>query len=232
MARLFGDSRESRLIVNLGGVANYFYIPAGSRFERLAAADCGPGNMLIDALAARLYQQPYDRNGALARHGAIYEPIVRELLRFVNISRRGHRSAGREEFGEPLLNRLLTLGNQQTLTDPDLIATASEVTVRSIVRCLMPFVRANTVLTKLYLTGGGAHNKFIRDRLSTHLPMLSIVPIDTLGLPAGLVEAAAFAVLGEAALRSEALPTRFDGNARQSRWPVSGRIAQPPVKQR
>ena len=232
MARLFEDPKEARLIVNIGGVANYFYLPARARYDGIKAADCGPGNMLIDALTARLYQRPYDRNGSLARRGRISEPVVKELLAYVARSRRGRRSAGREEFGQPLLNRLLTLGNKRKLSDRDLIATASELTVRTIVRSVGPIVRRESRLPKLYLTGGGAHNKFICDRLSAHLPMLPVSAIDTLGLPAGLVEAAAFAVLGEAALRSEALPTRFDGTTRQTSWPVSGRIVQPPVIKR
>lgn len=232
MARLFADKNQSRLIVNIGGIANYFFLPAGGRFAQTVAADCGPGNMLIDALTTRLYQKPYDRNGALARRGSISEPIVKDLLSYVTRVRRGRRSAGREEFGEPLLHHLLTLGNQHALSDSDLIAAASELTVRAIARAITPFLRYRPAPTKLYLTGGGAHNKFLRDRLSAHLPMLPVVAIDTLGLPAGLVEAASFAVLGEAALRSEALPTRFDGKTQPLWWPVSGHIAQPPVKQR
>lgn len=232
MARLFADSRETRLMVNIGGIANFFLFPPGQGFKGVQAADCGPGNMLIDSLTARLYLKPYDRNGALARRGTICEPIVKDLLAFVTRSRRGHRSAGREEFGEPLLNRTLTLGNKRKISDHDLIATASELTVRAIAKKVRPLLQTKKQPTKLYLTGGGAHNKFLRDRLSVHLSMLPVVAIDTLGLPAGLVEASAYAVLGEAALRSEALPTLFDGTTRQSWWPVSGHIVQPPVKQR
>ncbi|TET95761.1 MAG: hypothetical protein E3J26_02285, partial [Candidatus Zixiibacteriota bacterium] len=41
MRRLFAKSTESRLIVNIGGIANYFYFPKEKSRLKASAADCG-----------------------------------------------------------------------------------------------------------------------------------------------------------------------------------------------
>ena len=82
----------------------------------------------------------------------------------------------------------------------------------------------------LYLTGGGRHNRFIATRLREELAPLTVAAVDELGIDGDFVEAAAFAVMGEAALRSEALPT-YAGRRNQQWGAVLGQLAQPP-KQR
>ena len=50
---LFNQPRLSSVIVNIGGISNITYIP-DRNFERIAAFDTGPGNMLIDGLIHKL----------------------------------------------------------------------------------------------------------------------------------------------------------------------------------
>ncbi|MDH4034106.1 MAG: hypothetical protein OEV80_09935, partial [candidate division Zixibacteria bacterium] len=57
------------------------------------------------------------------------------------------------------------------------------------------------------------------------LPRLQIRSADELGVDADCIEAAAYAVMGEACIRAESLPTTAHRRAMQ---PVLGRIAQPP----
>jgi 1,6-anhydro-N-acetylmuramate kinase len=56
------------------------------------------------------------------------------------------------------------------------------------------------------------------------MPDVTIRPADEFGINGDFIEAAAYAVLGEACLRSEALPASRPSQTR----PVLGRIAQPP----
>ena len=61
---------ESRVLLNLGGIANLTYLPAGGTLDDVLAWDVGPGNMLLDAAALALLGQPRDDAGGAATRGS------------------------------------------------------------------------------------------------------------------------------------------------------------------
>ncbi len=224
--RLVASSGRSRLLVNIGGMANYFYFPVSSCRAKPRAADCGPGNSLSDLLAERLFDRSFDRGGRLAARGRISERLLSLLLADPFFMGKCV-STGRETFGARMARSIMDFGRDNLLGSHDLMRTAAELTTRSIAMAVWPIVRRDTGLDKLYLTGGGRHNSFFVGRLRHHLPDLDIVPVEELGYDGDYLEAVSFAVLGEAALHGEALPTyspRPRGKAG-----VLGRIVQPPV---
>ena len=234
MADLFASARQARLIVNVGGMANYFYLPKAGLSRKIRAADCGPGNVLSDILCRRLYGEPFDRGGHHAAQGLVSRRLLSALLASPYFVGTG-RSTGREEFGAAMANRMLTLGQSMKLGADDLLSTAVELTVIAISRAVLPFLTGQphnpTALSKcdgLYLTGGGAHNKFLRGQLSERLCGLPVTTVKDLGMDPDLVEATAYAVMGASTLWSRPLATRFDGRA-QSGGAVLGVICQPPV---
>ncbi|MBI3602967.1 MAG: anhydro-N-acetylmuramic acid kinase, partial [Nitrospirae bacterium] len=79
---LFRDARRSRLIVNLGGIGNVTYLPAGGTLNTIRAFDTGPGNMVLDALVSRLTRgkQSMDRGGRLAAKGTVDPALLTALL--------------------------------------------------------------------------------------------------------------------------------------------------------
>jgi len=226
MQRLFSDPQQSRLIVNVGGMANYFYFPAASSKARIAAADCGPGNSLSDILCSRLFAQPYDAGGRIAASGTVNDELLK-LLTADDFFGGRSVSTGRERFGAVMADSIIAFGRKHRTAKADLVATAMELTARSIADRVRPLVRRDRRLKNLYLTGGGRRNIFLVGRLGRLLPGLAIRKADELGIKADLIEASAYAVLGEACLRSEALAAAASAGQRRGR-PVLGRIAQPP----
>ncbi len=229
MERLMGHKTESRLIVNIGGMSNYFYFPAGNSDLRIQAADCGPGNVLCDLLAGRLFEKKYDRGGKLAKKGTISRRLLLLLLAepfFTNKT----TSTGRETFGSEMADRIVAQGSKLKLSGQDLMATAAELTASAIAKSVCGIITQDKRVRKLYLTGGGAHNKFITERLADLLDLSGVTSVSAIGFDPDLVEASAFAVMGEACLRSEPIRTRFDGKSLQRLMPVPGRIVQPPKK--
>jgi anhydro-N-acetylmuramic acid kinase len=67
MRDIFASAREPRLIVNIGGMSNYFYFPRPGSGIRVRASDCGPGNSLCDILSGLLNGERYDAGGRRAR---------------------------------------------------------------------------------------------------------------------------------------------------------------------
>ena len=191
------------------------------------AADCGPGNSLCDLLSARLFKVPFDRGGRLALSGQSSQRLLTLLLAEPFFQSR-EASTGREAFGLGMAERILEGARELRLSKHDIIATAAELTVTAIANSVRPILRRDRSVRNLYLTGGGVHNKFFARRLREQLDDLEVVSIQELGFDPGLVEASAYAVLGEAALRSEGVSIPRAGGARGSRRAVLGRIVQPP----
>jgi anhydro-N-acetylmuramic acid kinase len=229
MERLFAHPGESRLIVNIGGMSNFCYFPLRRSSRSVMAADCGPGNSLCDILADRLFGQPFDRGGALGRSGSISQRLL-ALLMGNNFFRESSQSTGREQFGRILADKMIESGKRLSLSHNDLLATAAQFTATAISTRIRPVIRPDAELSKLYLTGGGERNSFLKELLRRQLPELQIRSISELGYKPQAVEAAAFAVMGESCLRSEPVRTRYSVRGSQNRKPVLGRIIQPPVK--
>ncbi len=97
---LFADRKRGRVLQNIGGIANLTAMPAGSGAEALVAFDTGPGNMVMDALAQKLFGKSYDRNGAIAAKGTCAgrsgcsRCCAVGILRCVRQRRRAGRSLG------------------------------------------------------------------------------------------------------------------------------------------
>lgn len=229
MQRLFASNKESRLIVNIGGVSNFFYYPLNHKKLHPLAGDCGPGNSLCDILCEKLFHTKLDQNGKIASSGKPSKRIL-SLLLAQPFFKKKTISTGRETFGNNFAEKIISLGKKLGLSKADIVSTAAELTVLAVVNKIMPLFERDSSLSKMYLTGGGRKNKFFVKRLKEMLKSIKIESADKLGFNADFIEAAAYAVMGEACLRSEPLPTVFDGTKTALAYPVLGKIAQPPVK--
>lgn len=230
VGRLLASSTQSRLILNLGGMANYFYFPRG-KIAGAEAADSGPGNVLSDLLTQRLLRKKYDKNGAFARVGQPSHRLLTLLASDRSLAQ-STRSTGRELFGSELCDRMIAQGHKLQLSAHDLLATAIELTVSRICRHLEPILRKDRSIRKLYLTGGGAYNSFLRKRLQDVLSPLEVTTVAELGMDPGLLEAASYAVMGYACVKSKPLRTLFYPGAKQNLLPILGRLAQPPASEK
>jgi anhydro-N-acetylmuramic acid kinase len=227
VARLFGHPKQSRLIVNVGGMANYFYLPASVKHDRIQAADCGPGNVLSDLLSQYLYDERFDRNGRHARAGKVSQRLL-STLTGMSFFRNSTASTGRELFGQQLAEKVISDGKRMRLAPEDLMATVIELTAYGICRKVRPLCDKDQSLNNLYLTGGGAFNSLLRERIGSRLDGVTVGSVAEIGMDPTMTEASSYAVIGAACLRSQPMPTRFDGQ-RQRSLPILGLIAQPPV---
>ena len=73
----FCAAGEARAALNLGGIANLTLLHADGR---VAGFDCGPGNVLLDAWAARHRGVAYDEGGRWAAQGAVDRALLQQLL--------------------------------------------------------------------------------------------------------------------------------------------------------
>jgi len=196
---LFAHARRGRVLQNIGGIANLTAIPPGSGAESVLAFDTGPGNMLIDALAADLFGKKFDRHGAHAARGTVLAPVLQAGLRNPYYALQPPRSAGREQFGREYAVRFLATCRNHSAKPEDALATATALTAETIAKSYARFVRpkmgSNPV--DFIASGGGARNRTLMAMLMQRLEQLGceIASSDDFGLPAEAKEAAAFALL-------------------------------------
>lgn len=193
---LYRDQRVGRIAQNIGGIANLTAIPAGAASQRVVAFDTGPGNMVIDAVMEDLFGRPYDRDGKVAASGQVHEGVIARLMRESFFRQKPPRTAGREEFGREYVGRFLRLCREAS--KPDVVATATALTARSIADSIQRFVlRRQKGYRELIVSGGGANNPTLVAMLRGELAKLGIELrfSDEFGVPTEAKEAVAFAVL-------------------------------------
>ncbi len=191
-ALLFRHPSRSRAVVNIGGISNLTYLPAGGGLGEVRAFDTGPGNMVIDGVARYITagRQTFDFGGRLTHGGTPHAELLQTLLEYPFLRRRPPKSTGREEFGERFLDLFLRQGKLLALSDADLAATATAYTARTIADALKFLPRP---VEEVFISGGGAKNPTLMRMLQATIGV-PVRPIEALGWDGRALEAVAFAV--------------------------------------
>jgi anhydro-N-acetylmuramic acid kinase len=196
--KTFFGNGPVRALQNLGGIANVTVV--GRRIPTLAF-DTGPGNCLIDLLAARIARGRlrYDAGGRLAARGCIDHRVVTRLWRHPYFRRAPPKSTGRELFNEQFLRD--AFGSALTRTPVDALATVTYFTAYSIAESYRRFVPH--CLREVLVSGGGVRNATLMRHLANLLAPVPVRSIEGFGLSAQAKEPVAFAYLALRALRGQ-----------------------------
>ena len=194
---------HGRIMLNIGGIANYTYLPPLASDEPCIAADTGPGNTLIDALVRMYYPgSRFDENGAIA---ASVEPdmaLIEALLEDDWIKHREGISTGLERFNPNWMHRMAASAEHK-MPDPAVqIATATWLTAICIEKALRRDVGELEGM-EMYLSGGGFHNATLIHALGSRLPEVRMIPVSHLGWHPDAKEAIIFALLANEYLAGE-----------------------------
>jgi len=194
---LYRHPRIGRAALNIGGIANVTAIPAGAKLDDVFAFDTGPGNMVVDALVRRFTdgRGTYDRNAEMALKGKLLPGLLRTLLRDKYFSRRPPKTAGREQYGEEYVRRLLAHRETRRASPQDVIRTATILTALSVLDALHHFVLPRVAIGELIVSGGGARNPLLMAQIHAGLRDVRVREAGELGVPGNAKEAFAFAVL-------------------------------------
>ncbi len=174
---MFRSEKVSRVLQNLGGIANLTSIPADAGVEELMAFDTGPANMVIDACMEQLFGKAFDRGGATARRGRVLQSVVDATLLEPYFSALPPKSCGREEFGAAFASRFIAQCRQAGANDADVVATATALTAASIVDAYGRFVQAHVghaMPVEFVVAGGGAKNATLMRMLREGLVPLGV----------------------------------------------------------
>jgi len=173
--------------LNLGGISNISY---EKDTERIAFDIC-PVNMGLNYLAQKI-SQPFDNNGDIARSGIMNAKLLAELNNLPFYGSNPPKSLGKEWF----LSSFLPVLEKSTISVADKL--------RTVVEHIALQIRQNVPQAddskKLLLTGGGALNSFLVERIKSNVAVEVCIPdIETINYKEALI----FAFLGVLRLRKE-----------------------------
>jgi anhydro-N-acetylmuramic acid kinase len=196
-ALLLGDAGETRVALNLGGIANLTVLAAGASPRDAIAFDCGPANVLIDTYVEIRTEgkMRFDRGGTFAREGSANETLLAVWLADPYFARQPPKTTGREHFGAPFIERHRAALNSLPLEDA--VRSLTELTIRSVAAAIRTYApdAARTIVS-----GGGAQNLMLLEGLRAALPG-AVETSGAYGVDPDAKEAVAFALLGYETLR-------------------------------
>ena len=227
---LYRREDESILLQNIGGIGNMTVLPAGATPEQVFAFDTGPGNMIIDAVAAAISggRLKCDVNGGIAARGKVDEELLARLQKDEYYARRPPKTTGRERFGTQYAQRILDDRARRPISDEDLLATVTYLTAWSIFDACERFALPVCKPAELIVGGGGSYNKTLLKDLSGLFGTrgIAVRTQEDLGFNSDAKEAVAFALMADCFVRGEAnvLPSVTGASAAS----VMGKLSLPP----
>ncbi len=154
-----------RFFLNIGGIAN-----VSVHADKIIGFDVCPANRILNMLAERNGKE-YDDKGSLAKSGTINQTLLDEL-NALPYYQQPHPKSLSNQFG---LEVIVPLLSKYTDHIPDLLCTYTEHIAIQISHSLAPFLKSSDKNPdELMVTGGGAFNDYLIERIQYHLPSLSV----------------------------------------------------------
>ena len=220
---LFSKKGENRILLNIGGIGNFTFLPAHQDPNLILVTDTGPGNTLIDACVRSYFPGFfYDKDARLGMQGLLHPGLLKELMNLDFFHENFPKSTGPEYFNLEKVEQLIQ-ENQWTLTPTDLIRTLTEFTAESIALAIKKY--APETSASIYVSGGGSQNPLLMQRISALLPEIQVRNSSEIGIPTDAKEAVLFALLAnETMMDAGASKVRRLGD---SPWVTMGKISLP-----
>lgn len=193
-ATVLRPERGSRVVLNLGGIANVTRL---AHDGGVTGFDTGPANGLMDAWCLRHRGQPFDRDGLFATSGRVDPVLLAELLDDAYFALPPPKSTGREHFHLAWLDAHPRVAERPP---EDVQATLLALSAVSVVDAIEKHA-ADAI--DVVACGGGVHNKALMRAIGARLEGRPLYASTAFGIDPDMMEAMAFAWLAYRRLRGE-----------------------------
>jgi anhydro-N-acetylmuramic acid kinase len=201
---LFSSATEDRLLLNLGGIANFTYLPASLDAAAVFSTDVGPGNTLLDAFVRELYPgYSYDPDGRFAAAGTTDQALLMALLDHPFFAAELPKTTGPELFSPAYVRAAQQRSGTTSLSPANRLATLTELSAEGIARAARQAFGPEPAAA-VYASGGGMHNPTLMAAVRQRLPRCRFADTQQLGVAPDAKEAVLFAVLANEALTGSA----------------------------
>ncbi|MDZ7877612.1 MAG: anhydro-N-acetylmuramic acid kinase [Saprospiraceae bacterium] len=221
---IFSDPAENRIMLNMGGIANFTYLPASLDAAEVFVTDTGTGNTLIDAFTRRFFpEKAYDKDAEIAQQGTVLMDLLATLKSNDFFTKSFPKTTGPELFsvdyvetavkntsreggtGSSVSKLFLALKSKKRRPNDqqiaDLLATLTRFSAETIAEAMRHvFIEkklsdAHIRQFKIYMSGGGMHNPLLVKWLKELLPEIEFRKTNDLGINGDAKEAVLFAIL-------------------------------------
>ena len=196
---IFSKQGENRLMLNMGGIANFTYLPGSLNSHEVFVTDTGPGNTLIDAFTRKFFNLPYDEGGKIAASGKVHDELLRCLKKDPFFTSPFPKTTGPELFSLEYVRLAQQRSGTTSLSPEDMMATLTRFSAETIAEAILKVCKKEESY-HLYLSGGGMHNPVLVNALQQLMPEFPMNETDSLGVSGDAKEAALFAILANETL--------------------------------
>lgn len=209
------NQKPGTVLLNLGGIGNITFI--GEGIEEVRAFDTGPANLPLNHVMRLLTggRSEFDVDGRTAAGGRVDGLFLERLMALPYVHAAPPKTTGREDFGEAWTEKLLAANAHLKLVD--ILATLTAFAARAVKFACDHWLEGARV-TRVLVSGGGAHNRTLMRHLSRDFDPVPVEPLPKDVCDLDAKEAVLFALLANDRLFG--LPTNVPA-ATGAGWPVS-----------
>lgn len=191
---IFSKKGENRIMLNIGGIANFTYLPGTVNADEVFSTDVGPGNTLMDAYMQKHFSKYFDENAEVASQGKINDALLKALKNHSFFQQAFPKTTGPELFNLNYLSQAQQQSQTESISHEDAMATLNRFSADMIVVALRECLKDRTDF-KIYSSGGGMHNPLLMQHLKSQLSHQEFLITADLGIHPDAKEAVLFATL-------------------------------------
>lgn len=192
---LFGNKGEHRVLLNIGGIANFTFLPADMDTANIFSTDTGPGNTMMDAFMRQYFEgRPFDENGAAAASGKVNEALLDALKDNSFFHESFPRTTGPELFNLEYLEKAQADSGTKRISSENVMATLNRFSADTVSDAIKKATDGCSQVS-VYASGGGIHNPVLLQQIQAQLPHCKFHTTAYLDVDPDAKEAVLFALL-------------------------------------
>ena len=192
---IFSEAGENRIMLNIGGIANFTYLPGDLDAAKVFSTDTGTGNTLMDGYVRQHFSDKYfDEDGAIASAGNINNALLLSLKENDFFQQGFPKTTGPELFNPVYIENAKAAAGIDLISHEDVMATLNRFSADTITDAIKK-CSAQLENIVVYTSGGGMHNPLLMKNIKEQLPGYIFKTTDTLSINPDAKEAVLFAVL-------------------------------------
>lgn len=192
---LFSQKGENRIMLNIGGISNFTFLPGSLDASIVFSSDIGTGNTLMDAYVQQQFSGKYfDENANIAITGKVHQPLLNALLSHTFFQLGFPKTIGPELFNLNYLHQAMQKSNSASIPTEDVLATLNEFSAQAIVNAIKATLKEVSDVV-VYISGGGMHNPLLMQNIQRHLIGITFKDTSDLAINPDAKEAVLFALL-------------------------------------
>jgi anhydro-N-acetylmuramic acid kinase len=196
---IFSKAEENRIMLNMGGIANFTFLHGDLDASKMFSTDVGTGNTLMDAVMQKYFPSKYfDEDAAVALQGNINERLLEALKENDFFAKGFPKTTGPELFNLAYLQKAQERTNTKELNVYDIMATLCKFSADMIVDAILRSMHNEPFI--IYSSGGGMHNPLLMQHLKAQMPNAIFKTTADVNINPDAKEAVLFAILANEAL--------------------------------